>query len=120
MCWWWMRLAVAAVCSENNPRRLKNGVFRRYRLAVCDKKTFWPICCRPLKEGGILVYSTCSYSVEENEAVVEDLMNSGEMQLVQFEIPAAWGLVDSGKGFRFYPHLTKSEGFFLCCVAKNR
>ncbi len=72
-----------------------------------------------LKEGGILVYSTCSYSVEENEAVVEELINSGEMELVQFEIPAAWGLVDSGKGFRFYPHLTKSEGFFCAVLQKT-
>lgn len=71
-----------------------------------------------LKENGILVYSTCSYSSEENEAVVEWLTKEFEMEFVPLQVNPAWGIVETGAGYRFYPHLAKSEGFF-CAVLKK-
>jgi 16S rRNA C967 or C1407 C5-methylase (RsmB/RsmF family)/NOL1/NOP2/fmu family ribosome biogenesis protein len=72
-----------------------------------------------LKENGILVYSTCSYSAEENEDVVLKLIKEGEMEYVPLEINADWGIIESDLGYRFYPNHVKSEGFF-CAVLRKK
>lgn len=63
---------------------------------------------RYVKEGGLLVYSTCTLNPDENEAVVEDfLARHGEFALC----PDADGL--TGDGVRtFYPHRDFCDGFF--------
>lgn len=72
-----------------------------------------------LKEGGVLIYSTCSYSVEENENVVEKLIQEFEMEYISLPIEKDWGIIETQYGYRFYPHLTKSEGFF-CAVLRKK
>ena len=72
-----------------------------------------------LKPGGILVYSTCSYSVEENETIAEWLKENFGMEYVPISIEKDWGIVESNYGYRFYPHLTESEGFF-CSVFRKK
>ncbi len=72
-----------------------------------------------LKENGVLVYSTCSYSVEEDEEIVEWLINEFGLQYVPLTINKEWGIVETGHGYRFYPHLTKSEGFFCAVLRKT-
>jgi 16S rRNA C967 or C1407 C5-methylase (RsmB/RsmF family)/NOL1/NOP2/fmu family ribosome biogenesis protein len=72
-------------------------------------------CIRP---GGLLFYSTCSYSPEENEMVSDWLLSEADMEYCPLDVPPAWGLIDTGKGYRFYPHLTASEGFFFAAFRK--
>lgn len=77
-----------------------------------------------LKEGGILFYATCSYSVEENEAVCDWLLDTMPLEAVELDVPAAWGIVESrstkhgATGYRFYPHRLQGEGFFLSIFRK--
>lgn len=72
-----------------------------------------------LKEGGLLIYSTCSYSAAENEQIVAGLLQHG-MQPAAVAAPAGWGLVQTGAGsFRFYPHLLQGEGFFAAAFIKK-
>ncbi len=77
-----------------------------------------------LKEGGLLVYSTCSYSSEEDEAIMDWLVEEMEMA----NIPLAdvhEGIVvstserTSSVGYRFYPDKINGEGFFLSCFRKK-
>lgn len=72
-----------------------------------------------LKPQGILVYSTCSYSVEENETVVKWLCENHDMEYLPLPVPREWGIVETEAGYRFYPHLTYSEGFF-CAVLRRK
>lgn len=89
-----------------------------------------------LKPGGQLVYSTCSVSPEENEAVIEELLNdsaiSSNLSLVDlkpkihptlYEKPLA-----SWQGQIFRPEISrccrilpsyKNEGFFVCLIQKS-
>lgn len=71
-----------------------------------------------LKEGGVLVYSTCSYSKEEDEDMVEWLQKEFTTDYLPLIIDPAWGITDTGKGYRFWPDKVKGEGFFLACFQK--
>lgn len=79
-----------------------------------------------LKENGLLIYSTCSYSKEENEEIAEWLCDNFELESLRLEVPEKWGIqevcTDKHKafGYRFYPHRVKGEGFFIACFRKKR
>jgi 16S rRNA C967 or C1407 C5-methylase (RsmB/RsmF family)/NOL1/NOP2/fmu family ribosome biogenesis protein len=78
-----------------------------------------------LKEGGYLIYSTCSYSFEENEKIMDFISAIPGMQNIPISIPEDWNIVISespmskAKGFRFYPDKLKGEGFFVCVFQKQ-
>lgn len=78
-----------------------------------------------LKSGGVLVYSTCSYSQEENEQIADWLMTEFDLETVQIPIAKDWGIVETKSeihkafGYRFYPDKTKSEGFFCATFRKK-
>ncbi len=73
-----------------------------------------------LKVGGTLIYTTCSFSKEENEDVVENLIAEHGMQYINIDIPEDWGIVKSNFGFRFYPDKLQGEGFFASALIKKQ
>jgi 16S rRNA C967 or C1407 C5-methylase (RsmB/RsmF family) len=81
----------------------------------------WPT----LKEGGLLIYATCSYSLAEDEDILDWLMTNFEVETLKINLDPVWGVVDvrSGQtgayGYRFYPNLVEGEGLFLCCLRKK-
>ncbi|MFZ9660294.1 MAG: methyltransferase RsmF C-terminal domain-like protein [Chitinophagaceae bacterium] len=77
-----------------------------------------------LKENGILIYSTCSFSSEENEDIMDWLISKNEMESISIDIPSKWGIQEvessiSGIGYRFMPHKVEGEGFFVACFRKK-
>jgi 16S rRNA C967 or C1407 C5-methylase (RsmB/RsmF family)/NOL1/NOP2/fmu family ribosome biogenesis protein len=77
-----------------------------------------------LKENGILIYSTCSYSVSENEDNVDWMTRHLPLENVTIALNTDWGVTQSvsqsnNTSYRFWPHLLKGEGFFLSCFKKN-
>ena len=80
--------------------------------------------------GGTLVYSTCTYSPEENESVVQYLIENrpAEIQPIGLDLPHSPGL-DQWKDisydpsikhcWRIYPHQLDTVGFFLARVVKG-
>ncbi|HOB77929.1 MAG: hypothetical protein WBH58_03015 [Bacteroidales bacterium] len=66
---------------------------------------------------GYLIYSTCSYTSEENEDIAKWLISHG-FEEVHLSIPDQWGIIKSKYGYRFFPHLTKSEGFYYVILRK--
>ena len=82
-----------------------------------------------LRPGGTLVYSTCTYAPEENEAVLQEAVEGGRAEVVPIDVPFPYapGLeVWNGQRFhpslkqaaRFYPHIVDSWGFFIACLRK--
>ncbi|WP_345950321.1 RNA methyltransferase [Mucilaginibacter sp. PAMB04274] len=78
-----------------------------------------------LAEDGYLIYSTCSYSYEEDEAVLDWLCDEFELESVRIPVQAEWGIVESQSaghkawGYRFYPDKVKGEGLFAACLIKR-
>jgi 16S rRNA C967 or C1407 C5-methylase (RsmB/RsmF family)/NOL1/NOP2/fmu family ribosome biogenesis protein len=79
-----------------------------------------------LAENGILIYSTCSYSQEEDETICDWLLEEMEMESLSLHIEEKWGIVTTFSvtkaafGYRFYPDQVKGEGFFLACFRKKK
>ncbi len=78
-----------------------------------------------LTDDGYLIYSTCSYSVEENENILDWLCSTFELESVRIPIKDDWGIVESQSaekkawGYRFYPDKVKGEGLFAACLQKK-
>lgn len=78
-----------------------------------------------LKEGGHLIYSTCSYSHQENEDILDWLCNNFELESLPIPIYKDWGIVETRSekkqawGYRFYPDKVKGEGLFAACLKKT-
>jgi NOL1/NOP2/sun family putative RNA methylase len=84
-----------------------------------------------VKPGGRLVYTTCTFSTEENEGVVANFLKQHPefdldiFQPVQGYQPAKaeWiGLPSDHKinrAIRIWPHLTQGEGHFIALLIKN-
>jgi 16S rRNA C967 or C1407 C5-methylase (RsmB/RsmF family)/NOL1/NOP2/fmu family ribosome biogenesis protein len=80
----------------------------------------WPA----LKEGGLLIYATCSYSPQEDEEILDWLAETYAASSVAVPVPESWGITPSQskkgmQGYRFFPGKVKGEGFFLAAVQKN-
>jgi 16S rRNA C967 or C1407 C5-methylase (RsmB/RsmF family)/NOL1/NOP2/fmu family ribosome biogenesis protein len=80
----------------------------------------WP----SLKEGGILIYSTCSYSVQEDETIADWIMQTFDADSVPLKTDKGWNIVETesslqkASGYRFYPDKLKGEGFYLAVFRK--
>lgn len=78
----------------------------------------WPA----LKPGGVLIYSTCTYNLEENEEMVLYLMKELGATPLTVDTDPAWGiasaLVPGVTAYRFMPHLTRGEGLFMAVLRK--
>ena len=79
-----------------------------------------------LREGGVLIYSTCTFNRTENEEVLQAFAERvGSALCVTDDIacPEAWGVMTGRVGafrtFRFYPHRTSGEGFFAAAAVKG-
>ena len=74
-----------------------------------------------VKHGGVLAYSTCSVTVEENELIIERFLKwHPEFRLAEVNpklgLPGLRGLA---KCRRLYPHLHESNGFFIAKLARD-
>jgi NOL1/NOP2/sun family putative RNA methylase len=79
-----------------------------------------------LKAGGVVVYSTCSMTPEENEMVVQEMLDRYSVRLQEIE----WGdeafvripntdikfSNEMRKARRFYPHKHETSGFFVAKI----
>ncbi|MCD8391282.1 MAG: RsmB/NOP family class I SAM-dependent RNA methyltransferase [Firmicutes bacterium] len=117
------KIIVDAPCSGE-------GMFRKEPQAVTEwsgehalscaerQKNILESAVKMLKPGGYLVYSTCTFSEEENEGAAEFLLNNYDMRLC--EIPRLSMLSpgistaahDMTFARRIFPHLQKGEGHF--------
>ena len=74
-----------------------------------------------LKTGGVLIYSTCTFSVEEDECQITNFLEKHDYSIIEPNI----NVIKSGeKGLingsvRFYPHNSVGEGQFMCAIKKN-
>ena len=84
--------------------------WRRQRDIVSD---IW----HTLKEGGILIYSTCTYNPLEDEENVAWIAKTLGAEILSCHPQPDWGLTETDT--HFYPHRVKGEGFFISVLRKT-
>lgn len=91
---------------------------RRQRRILAD---IWPC----LKPGGLFIYSTCTYNIREDEEQVRWMRDEwGAEPLPVTDVPVEWGITgnlladEEFPVYRFLPHRTRGEGFFLAVLRK--
>lgn len=78
-------------------------------------------CAEYVKNGGTLIYSTCSITVEENEMIIEKFLKQ-HTEFSLTEITPKLGLSDLrglDKCQRLYPHIHRCNGFFIAKIKKE-
>jgi 16S rRNA (cytosine967-C5)-methyltransferase len=77
-----------------------------------------------VKKEGVLVYSTCTMTAEENEGVIEAFLSEQEgfhLEDVSPSLPPGCeGLVDTKGYFRTLPHRHAMDGFFAARIRRSR
>ncbi len=107
----------AAAADEWSPENVEL-CSRRQRRILAD---VWPA----LKPGGWLIYSTCTYNIREDEENVLWACRELGAEPVSLQVPDAWNITGSLLSdaalpvYRFLPHKTKGEGFFLAVLRKT-
>ena len=78
-------------------------------------------CAERVKAGGVLTYSTCSITVEENEMIIERFLKQHpEFALAEINPKlGVSGLRGLDKCQRLYPHIHESSGFFIAKLLKQ-
>jgi len=120
-------IVIDAPCSgEGLIRKDKNAIdeWNEENVQMCadrQKKIFEEIW-ETLMPGGILIYSTCTFNTKENEENLKWLAENKNVKNVDLEIPDAWNIfiteTNGIKGYRFFPHKIKGEGFFISVMQK--
>ena len=108
------------------------GMFRKDKALIeswkeRDSEYFSPIqkrliqaCINMLKDGGKLVYSTCTFDVREDEEIIQyALDNNSNIKLLPIEKYDGFKDANDGYGVKLFPHRIKGEGHYVCLLQKN-
>lgn len=120
-------IIVDAPCSgeglfRKDPEAMKEWSPANVALCASRQKRIIADVWDALSENGLLIYSTCTYNRLENEDNLKWLQKNHNVEFPRITIDPSWGVevVDEDKmtGYRFFPHKTRGEGFFLSVVRK--
>lgn len=108
------------------------GMFRKDKALIeswkeRDSEYFSPIqrrliqaCINMLKDGGKLVYSTCTFDVREDEEIIQyALDNNSNIKLLPIEKYDGFKDANDGYGVKLFPHRIKGEGHYVCLLQKD-
>ena len=128
------KILVDAPCSgEGMFRKSQEAIsawsLERVRFFAKQQKTIVESAVRMLRPGGMMLYSTCTFSAEENEGTVaETLERFPELELIPMEGYEGFesGRPEWGGGcaalercVRIWPHKMPGEGHFLALFRKR-
>lgn len=127
------RILVDAPCSGEGMFRKDEDAARSWEKFKCERCSGmqWEILQsvdKMLKPGGYLVYSTCTFSPEENERMISSFINKFKnYEIWEIEKTAGiqpgrpdWsdGNSELAKTARLWPHKLKGEGHFVALLRK--
>lgn len=78
-----------------------------------------------LNDGGIMIYSTCTFNTKENEENIRWMLSEFDAEVLPIETKPEWNITGSLlEGFaepvyRFIPGISRGEGLFMCVLRKR-
>ena len=121
-------ILVDAPCSgegmfRKNPEAVDEWSMDNVRACAKRQREILDNAAQMLLPGGRLVYSTCTFSVEENEQTIEAFLEKHpEFEIAETDAP--WFSQGIGEGelrhtFRLWPHKLHGEGHFAAVLRKK-
>ena len=108
-----------------------SGMFRKENKMVLDwsyqkvlknaeiQKHLILMSYQMLKPGGTMVYSTCSFSFEEDEEVIDYLLNNSDASLIDIpDSPLFYKSKNNGHGIHLLPSIFPGEGHYIALIKK--
>ncbi len=120
-------VAVDAPCSGEGMMRKEEAAVTQWSPDLINQcsalqKEILSNAVKTVKPGGFLIYSTCTFNLQENEENAAFIADSFGMVPFDMKFPVEWGIqrgIDSDLPvYRFMPHKTKGEGLFLTIFRK--
>ncbi len=123
-------MVVDAPCSgsglfRKDPKAMNEWSLNNVVMCAQRQKRILADAWDTLKEDGLLIYSTCSYSVEENEDILDWIFDTFEVESRSIKTSNNSGIVQTQSptnqafGYRFYPDKVQGEGFFTAVIQKK-
>jgi len=128
------KILVDAPCSGEGMFRKDEDAVRSWQKYKCDacagmQREILKSVDKMLKAGGYLVYSTCTFSPEEDEQAISDFLLENDNYEIM-EIPKFSGIEggkpewsdgneELSKTARLWPHKVKGEGHFVALLRKK-
>lgn len=73
-----------------------------------------------LKKGGVMVYSTCTFAIEEDEEVIKYLLDNTNASIIPIKMENDFSKsIGIDGAIRLYPFKFKGEGHFICLIECN-
>ncbi|MDR4512796.1 MAG: NOL1/NOP2/sun family putative RNA methylase [Nitrososphaeraceae archaeon] len=106
----------------------RKNTYSKESIEKCskDQNILLNAAIKVTKPGGLLIYSTCSLAPEENEFIINDVLSKYQINLEnikygleglsEFESIQLHKSLNMTK--RFYPHIHKTNGFFIAKLRK--
>lgn len=130
------KILIDAPCSGSGMINKKEKLFkhwnsRRIKILAKKQKKLVEHAFEILEKNGILVYSTCTFEPQENEAVVAHLLDKfsdSVIEEINVNVNHAKGITEWDdrrfkeeiqKCIRIYPHHNKTGGFFVAKIRKR-
>ena len=118
------KIILDAPCSGSGMFRKQSEMKDDWSYAKVSKyaeiqKSLILIAYAMLKEGGEMVYSTCSFSYEEDEEVIDYLVNNTDAVIKEIDNnPLYYVNKNKPLGIHLLPSLFPGEGHYICLIKK--
>ena len=123
---WFDKILIDAPCSGEGMFRKDDDMVKSYEERGPEyyseiQKEITDQAVRMLAPGGLLLYSTCTFSrCEDEEIICHILENHQEMELIRLPLfEGASGGIGLDGCIRLFPHKIKGEGHFISLLRKN-
>ena len=123
---WFDKILIDAPCSGEGMFRKDDDMVKSYEERGPEyyseiQKEITDQAVRMLAPGGLLLYSTCTFSrCEDEEIICHILENHQEMELIRLPLfEGASGGTGLDGCIRLFPHKIKGEGHFISLLRKN-
>ncbi len=121
------KILVDAPCSgegmfRKEPDMIKSRNAKMLAFCRAEQTKILDACAPMLRAGGLLLYSTCTFSPAENEKSIADFLKrhpAFRLLPIEKKNGFAAGLAPYEACARLYPHRLKGEGHFLALLRKE-
>jgi len=122
------KILVDAPCSgegmfRKDPDAVKGWTANKPEACVLLQREILHHAAVMLKPGGRMVYSTCTFDIRENEALIDSFLGGNPEFAAEPIDHKKWGFSEGfdpvKQAARLWPHKIKGEGHFLCVLCKK-